>query len=112
MIQYYSIVSLQAIDEPLDIKFAVNSGMGISLDPTSDPTFVGLVESAMIALIKGKAPRLEEQSTGGTYRLFDPNNEPLAMLKPSDEEAFAPQNPRGNVGIALCFFLTFILTFG
>jgi hypothetical protein len=89
----------QAIDEPLDIKFAVNSGMGISLDPTSDPTFVGLVESAMIALIKGKAPRLEEQSTGGTYRLFDPNNEPLAMLKPSDEEAFAPQNPRGNVGI-------------
>jgi hypothetical protein len=89
----------QAIDEPLDIKFAVNSGMGISLDPTSDPTFVGLVESAMIALIKGKAPRLEEQSTGGTYRLFDPNNEPLAVLKPSDEEAFAPQNPRGNVGI-------------
>jgi hypothetical protein len=90
----------QAIDEPVEIKFAVNAGMGISLDPSGDPTFAGLVESAMIAMLEGKAPRLEEQSTGGTYRLFGPNNEPLAMLKPCDEEAFAPQNPRGNVGIS------------
>jgi len=90
----------QAVDEPVEIKFAVNSGMGISLDPSSDPTVAGLVETAMIAMLEGKAPRLEEQSTGGTYRLFDPNNEPLAVLKPCDEEAFAPQNPRGNVGIS------------
>jgi hypothetical protein len=89
----------QDVDEPVEIKFAVNSGMGVSLGPTSDPTFAGLVETAMIAMLEGKAPRLEEQSTGGTYRLFGPNNEPLAMLKPCDEEAFAPQNPRGNVGI-------------
>jgi hypothetical protein len=74
--------------------------MGMSLDPTSDPTFAGLVETAMGAMLQGKAPRLEDSSTGGTYRLFGPNNEPLAVLKPCDEEAFAPQNPRGNVGIS------------
>jgi hypothetical protein len=89
----------QGVDEPVEIKFAVDSGMGISLGPGGDPTFAGLVEAAMVAMLEGKAPRLEEQSTGGTYRLFGPNNEPLAMLKPCDEEAFAPQNPRGNVGI-------------
>lgn len=43
---------------------------------------------------KGK-PRLTEDGTGGVYILVGEADQPVAVWKPSNEEAFAPANPRG-----------------
>ena len=37
-------------------------------------------------------------STGGSYFLHDPAGAAVAVLKPQDEEAFAPNNPKGRTG--------------
>jgi len=43
-------------------------------------------------------PKLTDDGTSGTYLLRGPNKKPLAVFKPIDEEAFAPNNPRDHVG--------------
>ena len=40
-------------------------------------------------------PRLTEDGTGGVYILTGVKQDPVAVWKPSNEEAFAPANPRG-----------------
>lgn len=47
---------------------------------------------------KGLVPKLTDDGTSGTYLLRGPKKDPLAVFKPIDEEAFAPNNPRGNAG--------------
>lgn len=93
-------------EEPCVVKFAVQTpgctGVGLStVDPRLDQHCKGMkdvVEVATQGMLKGLAPQLEEGSTGGTYRLFGPDKAPVAVLKPCDEEAFAPRNPRTYVG--------------
>ena len=43
-------------------------------------------------------PKLTDDGTSGTYLLRGPSKKPLAVFKPIDEEAFAPNNPRDHVG--------------
>ena len=43
-------------------------------------------------------PKLTDDGTSGTYLLRGPTKKPLAVFKPIDEEAFAPNNPRDHVG--------------
>lgn len=51
------------------------------------------------AMMSGIQPRLTDDGTGATYMLRNSlNSAPMAVFKPKDEEAFAPQNPRGYVG--------------
>jgi hypothetical protein len=85
-------------DELYELKYVTNLGMGLSLECRGEAELGSVVETAMLGMLQGHAPFLEEHSTGGTYRLFGPDQEPVAMLKPCDEEAFAPQNPRAYVG--------------
>lgn len=40
-------------------------------------------------------PRLTADGTGGVYILVGAKHKPVAVWKPSNEEAFAPANPRG-----------------
>ncbi|CAD8163780.1 unnamed protein product [Paramecium pentaurelia] len=47
------------------------------------------------AFMKGITPKLTDFGTQGTYILEDLNHKPVAIFKPYDEEAFAPNNPRG-----------------
>jgi len=57
------------------------------------------VNAVLAALHCGIQPRLTDEGTGATYIMRDSRNKhPLAVFKPKDEEAFAPQNPRGYVG--------------
>jgi len=94
------------LEEPCVVKFAVQTpscvGVGLStVDPRIDhhcSAMKEVVEVATQGMLKGIAPQLEEGSTGGTYRLFGPDKAPVAVLKPCDEEAFAPRNPRAYVG--------------
>eukprot|EP00929_Paragymnodinium_shiwhaense_P010096 TRINITY_DN11458_c0_g2_i1.p1 TRINITY_DN11458_c0_g2~~TRINITY_DN11458_c0_g2_i1.p1 ORF type:complete len:594 (-),score=137.49 TRINITY_DN11458_c0_g2_i1:289-2070(-) len=63
------------------------------------PAMRRLVEAAEGALKSGLPPRLTDEGTGATYMLRDPSNsQTIAVLKPKDEEAFAPLNPRGYIG--------------
>jgi len=57
----------------------------------------------LAAMLHGIAPRLTEDGTGATYLLRDSLKKRVhAVFKPKDEEAFAPQNPRGHVGAENC----------
>ena len=46
----------------------------------------------------GLKPQLTNDGTSGTYFLRGPSKKPMAVFKPIDEEAFAPNNPRDYVG--------------
>lgn len=43
-------------------------------------------------------PEIIEGGTSGTYCFFSRTGQRCAIFKPEDEEAFAPNNPRGHVG--------------
>ncbi len=43
-------------------------------------------------------PSLCSEGTSGTYLLYNSQHNPIAVFKPVDEEAFAPNNPRGFIG--------------
>jgi len=43
-------------------------------------------------------PKLSESGTSGTYFLENTQRKKRALFKPFDEEAFAPNNPRGYKG--------------
>lgn len=66
-----------------------------SMDDTSDATTEALIAKAAAGLSAGAQPMLESAGTGGAYRLSTVWGSPLAILKPRNEEAFAPDNPRG-----------------
>ncbi|CAD8117865.1 unnamed protein product [Paramecium sonneborni] len=50
------------------------------------------------AFMIGITPKLTDFGTQGTYILENQNHKPVAIFKPYDEEAFAPNNPRGMRG--------------
>ena len=41
-------------------------------------------------------PKLTDDGTSGAYRMRNGNKENIAILKPIDEEPFAPNNPRDH----------------
>jgi len=46
----------------------------------------------------GLKPKLTEEGTSGVYILKNKNREHIGIFKPYDEEAYAPNNPRGYIG--------------
>lgn len=55
-------------------------------------------------LDRGFKPELSLEGTGGTYFLQDAARQKVAVFKPSDEEPFAPNNPRCSCGLAPASF--------
>lgn len=47
----------------------------------------------------GLNPSALEEGVSGNYFLKDDSRSPVAIFKPFDEEAFAPNNPKGYVGV-------------
>jgi hypothetical protein len=87
----------------LDFKKSSDTGVkqmtrGIQVDRLV-PTSSGMrerINEVMQAMAYNIHPRLTDDGTGGTYRMFNiRKTKVLAMFKPKDEEAFAPNNPRG-----------------
>lgn len=60
------------------------------------------INQAIDDILKGMAiglgPQLAFDGTAGTYMLRDHERNTRAIFKPIDEEAYAPNNPRGYVG--------------
>lgn len=57
-----------------------------------------MIHSISGAFHDGYGPDISGDGSGGTYFLYDERKTRIAVFKPSDEEAFAPNNPRGHVG--------------
>jgi hypothetical protein len=57
-----------------------------------------VVEEAIKALEDGVKPRLVEDGAGGTYFIQGRQGKPIAVFKPRDEEALAPNNPKMHAG--------------
>jgi hypothetical protein len=63
------------------------------LEPEPERSLWPLVQRINLALLSGHHPILPGNSCGGSYII-----ENLAIFKPADEEAWAPQNPKGRIG--------------
>lgn len=101
-----------SVDRPIELQYLIidqadnsshkgerNIGLYVDAQAPCSPTMRERVAAAIAALLSGIHPRLTEEGTGATYLLRDSaNRRTLAVFKPKDEEAFAPQNPRGYVG--------------
>eukprot|EP00921_Rhytidocystis_pertsovi_P001249 GHVQ01002121.1.p1 GENE.GHVQ01002121.1~~GHVQ01002121.1.p1 ORF type:complete len:1082 (+),score=164.66 GHVQ01002121.1:862-4107(+) len=68
--------------------------LGFRLTSTLDH----IINEARLAFQRNIAPKLTMDGTGGTYLLQNCQRKVLAVFKPTDEEAFAPFNPRGYEG--------------
>lgn len=76
---------------------------GVGVDPDDlVPMAVSMREKlaeVQQSLLSGIVPRLTDDGTGGTYKIYSrTKRNVIAMFKPRDEEAFAPNNPRNYIG--------------
>ena len=63
----------------------------------SDPLLHSAIDKSNQGLMLNLAPQLTWDGTSGVYLLRDISRNIIGVFKPIDEEAFAPQNPRGYV---------------
>ena len=57
-----------------------------------------IIRKIYYAFVAGLNPILVEDGTSGTYKLRNPEKEIVGIFKPFDEEPFAPNNNKNNVG--------------
>lgn len=57
-----------------------------------------LIENVKLGFLEGLIPNLIPDGTSGTYKLKNSTKEVIALFKPIDEEAFAPNNQKGYTG--------------
>jgi hypothetical protein len=58
-----------------------------------------IIEEIEKGMALGLAPQLAFDGTSGAYMMRDQNKSTVAIFKPIDEEAYAPNNPRGYIGV-------------
>jgi hypothetical protein len=76
-------------------RVSVEDPMQVEDPNAPNPTFL---RDARDGLLHNLSPKLTLEGTGGTYILSSRGKPTVAVFKPSDEEAFAPSNPRGHTG--------------
>ena len=57
-----------------------------------------LLEQVQSALLDDLRPALAKDGTGGTYFMKNRQSQVIAVFKPTDEEPFAPSNPKSHIG--------------
>jgi len=92
-------------ERPVELQYLIidpghdgDNNIGLYVDPQvpCTATLRNRVTACLGALLHGIQPRLTDDGTGATYMMREASNRHiLAVFKPKDEEAFAPQNPRG-----------------
>lgn len=65
------------------------------------PSLEVLIEEASQGIRSGVAPVVASGGTGGAYCFCNSDGKKVVIVKPTDEEPFAPNNPNGYVGRAL-----------
>ena len=69
------------------------------LEDKAKTKFKKIVHAIKIGFQKGFIPKALEEGVSGNYFLRDDTKKNVAIFKPFDEEAFAPNNPKGYTGI-------------
>jgi hypothetical protein len=64
----------------------------------SPPELLSVIDGCRKGLSQGLSPVLASSGLGGTYFLRDHHEHIVGVFKPEDEEAYAPNNPRGLPG--------------
>jgi hypothetical protein len=83
------------------VRQACQNGVGVDPDDLVPmaPGMKDKVAEVQQSLLSGVVPRLTDDGTGGTYKIYNrTKRNVIAMFKPRDEEAFAPNNPRNYIG--------------
>lgn len=57
-----------------------------------------IIDAARLAMLVGIVPTMTMEGTSGTYLIKDNYKKTIALFKPIDEEAFAPNNKKGYSG--------------
>jgi hypothetical protein len=65
------------------------------------PEIERVAGQAVAAMDRKVRPTLVEDGLGGTYFINDENGRSIAVFKPRDEEALAPNNPKAHAGARL-----------
>lgn len=90
------------IDPEIYYKLTDTSNRDISIQvygAFSCPSVLrSLIEEVRHGFLAGLSPTLIPDGTSGTYNLRNTNKEVVALFKPIDEEAFAPNNQKGFAG--------------
>jgi len=91
------IYRLAQEDKPVapEVEPMVEVVMGNSKCP---PELMTVIEGCRKGLSQGLSPVLAASGLGGTYFLRDDHEHIVGVFKPEDEEAYAPNNPRGLAG--------------
>ena len=76
-------------------KSSVDIQISASMMESTPKALRSLVTQARRGLSLGFKPALVLDGSGGTYILHDPCKRNIAVFKPSDEEPYAANNPRG-----------------
>jgi hypothetical protein len=92
----YRIFDINHVDRKIIVNFKQDPNIFIRISPgCSNSAITSLVSEVNRGLALGLTPTLTMEGTGGTYFLRDAKRAVRAIFKPLDEEAFAPNNPKG-----------------
>lgn len=88
---------------PVEFSFSQRSDKSIEVVGGSSLSFRvrSLIQEATTAMKKGVDPESASGGLGGAYYFKNSKGEKIAIVKPTDEEPFAPNNPNGYVGRTL-----------
>ena len=73
-------------------------GNGAYIEPYAGSKCPKEMENVIAEIRQGLKPELSFDGTSGTYQMRNNQRKTVAIFKPIDEEAYAPNNPRGYVG--------------
>lgn len=95
--------SLPCMSPTLDLSPPKDWSQPVELVGTSDcgATMKQLIHDSVEALESGVEPVLATGGLGGAYYFKNLDGNNIAIVKPTDEEPFAPNNPKGFVGRVL-----------
>jgi len=84
------------VEEAPTKKPDTNTKVEVVLGTTKcPPELRSAIEATQQGLASGMQPKLARSGLGGTYFLSNNEDRILGVFKPEDEEAYAPNNPRG-----------------
>lgn len=98
MIDHYNILTLPTGSKSLHVLLDHALESYIRACSTCPTDLFSLIEQIQEGFDLNMKPTLMLDGTGGTYLMKNGKNQVSAVFKPTDEEPFAPMNPKGYMG--------------
>ena len=98
MLDDYNIISSSSRAKSLHVQLSHQTGSYIRACPGCCYDSQSLISNVQGGLVLGLSPELALDGTGGTYFMKNSHKTVEAVFKPTDEEAYAPRNPKNYAG--------------